>query len=75
LFKQRKNKTFNYQLRYSKTEEANSESEISQKSLSSQWKRANVSKAKSAFSLRALIIILVLILICMYLLESKYIVN
>ena len=73
LFKQRKNKTFNYQSRFSKDKIVNSNAETSsRKDFISKWQRNNKSKGKSVMTMRTLILILVLLLICMYLLEKKY---
>ena len=73
LFKQRKNKTFNYQSRLSKDKDLDSDLETSdQKDFISKWKRGSKRKVGSAMSMRTLILILVLLLICMYLLEKKY---
>jgi uncharacterized ion transporter superfamily protein YfcC len=71
LFKQRKNKTFNYQSRFSKDND--SDLEVSnQKEFASKWKQESKRKMGSPMSMRTLIFILVLLLICMYLLEKKY---
>lgn len=72
MFKQRKNKTFNYQSRFSKHDAVNSDLETSnQKEFASKWKQTGNRKVGSAMSMRTLILILVLLLICMYLLDSK----
>ncbi|MFI1772495.1 hypothetical protein [Thalassobellus citreus] len=72
LFKQRKNKSFNYQSRFSK-EEGNSNLETSnEKDFASKWKQNNKRKVGASMSMRTLIFVLVLLLICMYLLEKKY---
>ena len=73
MFKQRKNKTFNYQSRFSKDNDVDSDLERSnKKEFVSKWKRDNKQKVRSAMSIRTLIFVLVLLLICMYLLEKKY---
>lgn len=73
LFKQRKNKTFNYQSRFPKDNEVDSYLETSKrKDFIAKWQRNNKSKGKSVMNMRTLILILVLLLICMYLLEKKY---
>lgn len=76
LFKQRKNKTFNYRPRFSQESEQDSSTNKSEtKDFISKWKndRGN-SKRKVGFgmSIRTLILVLVLLLICMYLLENKF---
>tara|TARA_R110002072_G_scaffold227415_2_gene384273 strand:+ start:99 stop:323 length:225 start_codon:yes stop_codon:yes gene_type:complete len=73
LFKQRKNKTFNYQPRFSKDNDVDSDLETSnKKDFISKWERDNKRKVGSAMSISTLIFVLVLLLICMYLLEKKY---
>jgi hypothetical protein len=71
LFKQRKNKTFNYQSRFSKDNDVDLEVS-NQKEFASKWKQGSKRKMGSAMTMRTLIFILVLLLICMYLLEKKY---
>lgn len=73
LFKQRKNKTFNYKARFSK--ENQDEGHSKEHDLASKWKRQrdiNLGTGRRGFSIRTLIIILVLLLICMYVLENKF---
>ncbi|GAA4958816.1 hypothetical protein GCM10023315_02950 [Algibacter aquimarinus] len=73
MFKQRKNKTFNYQSRFSKENGLESDLEATkQRDFISKWKRSNKPKTRSAMSMRTLIFILVLLLICMYVLEKRY---
>lgn len=73
MFKQRKNKTFNYQSRFSKDDTINSDLETSsQKEFDSKWNRDTKLKGRAAMSMRTLIFVLVLLLICMYLLEKNY---
>lgn len=73
LFKQRKNKTFNYQSRFSKDSEVNSDLEASnKKEFVSKWDRDSKRKVGNAMTMQTLIFVLVLLLICMYLLEKKY---
>jgi len=73
LFKQRKHKAFNYQPRFSKEEMTNSNTETAGKrDFVSKWKPEGKRKVGIAMSMRTLILILVLLLICMYFLEKKY---
>jgi len=77
LFKQRKHKRFNYKPRYSKSDESLSDSQKASKSsdFSSKWQGVrDTTKRKGyrAFSLPVLFLILVLLLICMYVLEIKF---
>ncbi|WP_258227751.1 hypothetical protein [Aestuariibaculum sp. M13] len=75
LFNQRKNKTFNYQPRFSKESEEITNGEDSVKhDFVSKWEQNRTSKrrVKGAMSIRTLLLILVLLLICMYLLDSKF---
>ncbi|PIA80725.1 hypothetical protein BFR04_16070 [Gaetbulibacter sp. 4G1] len=76
LFKQRKHKTFNYKSRFSKGNEENSnDGEQTRKEFVSRWndKRDSSRKVGFGMSMRTLILVLVLLLICMYILEKKYI--
>ena len=71
MFKQRRNRKFNYQPRFAKDGEPREEREDS---FASKWNRErdmNLGKGKRGFSLKTLILILVLLLICMYWLEKK----
>ncbi|OEK07311.1 hypothetical protein A8C32_17895 [Flavivirga aquatica] len=74
MFKQRKNKTFNYQSRFSSENQVDS-SEKDKKTTDfiSKWKngRDNKRKVKGSLSIKTLIFVLVLLLICMYILDSK----
>lgn len=75
LFKPRQNKTFNYQSAFSKEKESDTNLEDSKsKEFASKWKRntARSRKVKGAMPIRTLAIVLVLLLICMYLLEKKF---
>ena len=75
LLKQRKNKSFNYQSGSLKEKELDNTLENSKnKDFVSQWKRKSERsrKVKGAMPIRTLIIVLVLLLICMYLLEKKF---
>jgi len=76
LFQQRKHKTFNYQSRF--TKENNVDSNLNEKTDTkdyiSKWKESRTGKRKvrAALPVKTLILFLVLLLICMYLLEKKY---
>ncbi len=78
MFNQRKNKSFNYKPRFSneKKTETNLGNDASElKEFSSKWKQdshLNKRKLKGGMSIRMLIIVLVLLLICMYILDSKF---
>lgn len=77
MFKQRKNKTFNFQSRFSKENLINSsgkENTAGTKDFISKWKKekGNTRKSKGGFSVKTLIFILILLLVCMYMLEKKY---
>ncbi|GAA3575478.1 hypothetical protein [Snuella lapsa] len=76
MFKQRKNKTFDYKPRFSQDPETDSkEGRLKDEDFISKWKRAreaNKSKVRGVMPIRTLILLLVLLLICMYLLETKF---
>ncbi|MCB0449637.1 hypothetical protein [Mariniflexile maritimum] len=75
MFNQRKNKSFNPPSVVSKEKMANSELDATKKSeFISKWRREHrtSTKVKGVMPLRTLLIVLVLLLICMYLLESKF---
>ena len=76
MFKQRKHRTFNYQPRFSKENQTDSSlgNNSDTKDFVSKWKQSKGTKVKTrgAMSMKVLIMILVLLLICMYLLEKKY---
>ncbi|RED47557.1 hypothetical protein [Seonamhaeicola aphaedonensis] len=71
MFKQRKNKRFNYQPRFSKENKIDFKSE---KEFVSRWRATKDAKrkVKGAMPLRILILALVLLLILMYVLEKRY---
>ncbi|GGD03032.1 hypothetical protein [Hyunsoonleella pacifica] len=71
MFKQRKHKTFNYKPRFSKDSNA-SEIEDGKNDFTLKWRKENGKKVRGGLSIRFLILALVLLLICMYLLEKKY---
>ncbi|WP_303279393.1 hypothetical protein [Flavivirga aquimarina] len=76
MFKQRKNKTFNYKSRFSKEDQNDLglEDNFDTEDFASKWQRQrgkNV-QVKGALPVRTLILVLVLLLLCMYLLEKKY---
>ncbi|WP_347925061.1 hypothetical protein [Pontimicrobium sp. SW4] len=73
MFKQRKNKKFNYKPRFSKENQVGEHSK--EHNLASKWQKqrdVNLGTGRRGFSMRTLIIILVLLLICMYVLENKF---
>lgn len=76
MFKQRKNKNFNYQPRFSKENQTDSSlsDDSNTKHFISKWRKSNGAKPKTrgAIRMRTLLLFLVLLLICMYLLEKKY---
>ncbi|WP_308990481.1 hypothetical protein QLS71_003235 [Mariniflexile litorale] len=75
MLKQHKHKSFNYQSSFSKEKDSDANLEDSKKiEFVSKWKRNSERsrKVKGAMPIRTLIIVLVLLLICMYLLENKY---
>ncbi len=75
MLKQRKNKTFNYNPRFSQDGKKNTvENESDTKDFISKWQRERGRKRKVGFSksIRTLIIILVLLLLGMYMLDSKF---
>jgi hypothetical protein len=76
LFKQRKHKTFNYQSRFSKESQTDSslDNNSNTKEFISKWQKNKSTKVKTrgAMSMKVLMLFLVLLLICMYLLEKKY---
>ena len=60
MFKQRKNKSFNYQSRFSKDSQGSSDSETSnKKDFISKWNRDSKPKGGVAMSMRILILVLV----------------
>jgi hypothetical protein len=72
LFKQRKHKTFNYKPRFSQDQESNPLNESKDKpDFVSRWKVGRSRKRRGGMSMRTLIIVLVLLLICMFILDSK----
>ena len=76
MFKQLKHKTFNYQARFSKESQTDSslDNNSDTKDFVSKWQKSKGTKVKprGAVSMKVLILILVLLLICMYVLEKKY---
>lgn len=76
MFKQRKHRTFNYQSRFSEEKKVDSSlnEDGNTKDYISKWKESREGKRKvgAAMPAKTLILILVLLLICMYLLEKKY---
>ena len=77
MFKQRENKTFRYQSRFSKENQEHPEetSTSETEGFVSKWRshrNVNESKRKGGFPIKMLLFILVLLLICMYLLENRF---
>lgn len=76
MFKQRKHKTFDYQSRFSAEKKTDSSlsKDANTKDYISKWKenRAVKRKVRGAMPVKTLALFLVLLLICMYLLEKKY---
>lgn len=71
MFKQHRNRKFNYQPRFTREGDSREQPEDS---FISKWNRErdiNLGRGKRGFSLKALIFVLVLLLICMYWLEKK----
>ncbi|WP_139002280.1 hypothetical protein [Hyunsoonleella aestuarii] len=72
MFKQRKHRTFNYKPRFSHDNEHESiDKSVDKPDFVSRWKELRPRKRRGTISLRTLIIVLVLLLICMFWLESK----
>lgn len=75
MFGKRKHRTFNYKPRFS---EGNQEQDILEEDIKTdfraKWRQQSGHKVKmkGALPVKTLILILVLLLICMYLLEKKY---
>lgn len=75
MFESHKNRTFNYKSPLSKKNEKEDDINDPKKiDFVSKWKRQSEKsrKVKGVMPIRTLIIVLVLLLICMYLLEKKY---
>lgn len=76
MFKQRKNKTFNYKSRLTKDNQSDLglDDNFDTENFISKWRRqrGNKVQVKGALPVRTLILVLVLLLLCMYLLEKKY---
>ena len=77
MFKQRKNKTFQYQSRFSKESKTVLEDEKASENADfiSKWqnhRQLSKKKRKGGLSVKLLVFILVLLLICMYLLENRF---
>jgi len=74
LLKPGKNKKFNYKSRFSNQKDDLAEDSQESRFIS-KWQRereVNLVKSKRGFSLFTLILILVLLLICLYVLENKF---
>ncbi len=76
MFKQRKNRAFKYEPRFSKENQTDSDLEdnFDSKGFVSKLKRqrGNKVRVKGALPVKTLILVLVLLLLCMYVLEKKY---
>ncbi|WP_372755530.1 hypothetical protein [Mariniflexile sp.] len=75
MFKQRKHKTFNPPSFFSEEKNTDTvEESFKKRDFVSKWRRENAGsrKVKGAMSLPILILALVLLLICMYILDSKF---
>jgi hypothetical protein len=76
LFKQRKNKTFKYKSRFSEKDKQKADSdELEARDFISKWRSEHGNSRKvisGGTSVKILIFFLVLLLICMYLIEKKY---
>gem|GEM_PF-2324667 len=77
MFKQRKHKNFNYKPRFSQENQTDSSlgDDSETKDFISKWKQSKNTKVTSrgTISMKFLILVLVLLLVCMYLLEKKFI--
>lgn len=77
MFNQRKNKSFNYKPRFSRDSDSDTNlvNTDKDKDFISKWKQGShldKRKVKGGMSIKMLILVLVLLLICMYVLEKKY---
>lgn len=76
MFKQRKNKTFKYKPRFSKENQTDLDldDKSDTKGFISKWQRQSENKirVKGTLPVKTLILVLVLLLLCMYVLEKKY---
>ena len=77
MFNQRKNKSFSYKSRFSMEtdSDANQVNPDEGSDFVTKWKQnshVNKRKIKGGFSMKILLLLLVLLLICMYILENKY---
>ncbi|AXT19541.1 hypothetical protein D7030_10265 [Flavobacteriaceae bacterium AU392] len=75
MFKQRKNKRFNYTPRYSDNDRIDANVTSKKDEFASKWQRArntNTPRSGARISMKFLILILVLLLICMYILDVKF---
>ena len=80
MFNQRKNKSFQYKPRFTSEKDSTSNSNSDDASIphefKSKWRQdsyLNKRKVKGVLSVRVLILILVLLLIGMYILETKFV--
>jgi len=77
LFNQRKNKSFNYKSRFSRETDSDTHqfNSAKEKDFTSKWKQEShlgKRKIKGGMSIKMLVLVLVLLLICMYVLDKKY---
>jgi hypothetical protein len=76
VFNLRKNKSFSYKSRFPKETDSDANQVTDEGSdFVAKWKQSshvNKRKIKGGFSMKILLLILVLLLICMYILENKY---
>jgi hypothetical protein len=76
LFNQRKNKSFTYKSRFSgdANSDGNQATPDENVGFVSKWKQEGrvTRKARGGFSIKILLLVLVLLLICMYILDKKY---
>lgn len=78
MFRQRKPRHFNYQPRFSQEnqeETVDGDKEHDDRAFLRQWREERRARRKTRpmFSMRTLLIVLVLLLICIYVLQQKYI--
>ena len=74
MFKQKKNKKFNYKPRFSENKEVLDDEASNKNDFKSKWRRetGHKVKIKSVLPIRTIILLLILLLLCMYVLEKNY---
>ena len=74
MFKQKKNKKFNYNPRFSKNQEPVSKDNSEAKEFVSKWRRETGHQVKmgSVLPIRTILLLLILLLLCMYVLDKNY---